>query len=264
MGLFPNPIKVLRTVRNAASSVSKGKIKTATRQVASAVNQISGSPVIQAVFAPVAIPQAIVSAGIAGGPKAAIAAAHGVLKNPVLRAGYVAAGIAFPPFAPLSAGAIASMEAASRLLDAYESKDPKVAAAAALQLAKTIQNAVAGDPGAARARQVINEIDATRDIFGDYQKGAPDAKKAIDALKARAAAGDKRAQAGVRALEFVSSRAAIKGKVPVKGHLMAHREKPDMMALVSAAVRTPSGIRIGDFSVLKTGRILHKGKPVRK
>jgi len=257
-------MKVLRTVRNAASSVSKGKIKTATRQVASAVNQISGSPVIQAVFAPVAIPQSIVSGAIAGGPKGALNAAQQALKNPVLKAGYVAAGVAFPPFAPLSAGAIASMEASSRLLDAYESKDPKMAAAAALQLATTIRNAQAGDPGAARARQAINEIDATRKIFDDFQRGAPDAKKQIEALKKKAKAGDKRAQAGVRALDFVASRASIKGKVPVKAAIMGQKEKPDLMALVSAAVRTPSGVRIGDFSVLKTGRILHKGKPVRK
>jgi hypothetical protein len=264
MSLFPDPMKVVHTARAAVSSAAKLKVKKAVKQSARAVNEVTRANVVQALFPAQAIPKVIISGAISGGKRGALESAQSVLKNPVLKAGYVAVGIAFPPFAPLSAGTIASMEAASRLLDGVEAKDPKVVAQASLQLAKTLENARNGDPGAARAQQMIGELEKTRDIFDDFQKGAPAAKQAIDEIRARAKRGDKRAQVGAHMLEFVATRAGLKGKAPLKAAIAGAKNSPSITSLVAAAIRSPSGVRIGDFSVLSTGRILHKGKPVRK
>jgi hypothetical protein len=263
MSLFPDPLKAVSQARQAIGSVLKGKPKAAIQHVAGGVNAIAGSQVIQAVFPVQAIPKAIIAGAVQGGKKGALAAAQNSLKNPVLKAMYGAVGLAFPPFAPLSAGTIAGMEASSRLLDAYESKNAKEAAAAAMQLAATAQKVKEGDPGAARAMQSITEVGKARELLEDFEKGAPAAVAAVKAMKSSAERGDARAKAGMYLFQAVATRAAQKG-VPTKPKIRIAHEAPTMVSLVSAAMRSPSGVRLGGFSVLSTGRILYKGKGVRK
>ena len=44
----------------------------------------------------------------------------------------------------------------------------------------------------------------------------------------------------------------------------AQRKAPGLLAGVSAGVNSPKGLRMGDFSILSTGRILYKGKSIRR
>lgn len=263
MSLFPDPMKALKSIKHAATAVVHGKVKKAAHHVAVGVNEVTRAHVVQAVFPAQAIPKAIVSAAIAHGPKGALDAAHEALKNPVMKGKLMAGAVVFPPLAPLSAAGIGGMEASSRLLDAAESKDPKAAAAAAMQLAATAVAAKDGIAGAARAKQSLTELGSARAVWNDLQKGAPKAQEAVAMLKKAAAAGDKRAKAGIQTLEFVAARAHLKGQAPKKVGLTAHRESPSLLAATAAAINAPSGIRVGDFSVLRTGRILHKGKALR-
>jgi hypothetical protein len=261
--LLPDPIKIVSHAGAAVGDVAKLKIGAAFKQAGQAVNQITGSQILQTAFAPVIVPANIINGAVTGGPKGALAAAKSVLKNPIMKATYSAAGMVFPPIAPATSAAVAAMESTSRVLDALESKDPKAIASAALQLASTGALAESGVTGAIRANDLISQVQKARGIASDLLSGNKTALAAAAKLKAQAAAGDPKAQAAHHLLSAVTIRQSVKtgqGKAAV--HQAARVESPSLLSMVHAAMSSPHGVKIGDFSVLKTGRTLHKGKAI--
>lgn len=262
-GIFPDPVKAIKNVGRAIGAVTHGQVKKAVQHLGDGVNNIAGAHAIQAVFPTKAIPAAIFSAAASHGPKGALDAAHNVVKNPVTKAAYMAAGIAFPPFAPLSAGAIGAMEGSSRLLDGLESGNPKAVASAAFSIAATTARAKAGDAGAARAVQSIDTVRSARELLSKVSNGNKGAQSTVDALR-RSAATSPAAKSKLHTYESVAARAALKGSLPSEAVNALHKNAPSLMAMVATALRSPAGVKIGDFSVLSTGRVLHKGKPMPK
>lgn len=241
------------------------KIQKAGKQAAAAVSRVTDNPLIQAGHWPLIVPNLVVHAA-KGGPKSALEAAHRTVKNPLIKAEVAAAGVLFPPVAPFSAAAIAGAEAAARVHDAMKSGDPKKIAAAALKVAATAALAKAGNPDAARGLAALNKVGGTMNLVRDLQKGVPAAKKAASAVNAKGGSGKSLAQ-------IVSARAALQNqknpdpKVRAAAHkaLTAIQQKsPGLLAGVQAAMRVPEKVQLGRFAVLRTGRILLDGKPIRK
>lgn len=262
--LFPDPLKAARDVGHAAGNVAHLKIAKAAADLGKAANQIAGSQVIQAAFPGSAIPASILAGAVSGGPKGALKAAHDVAKNPVLKGTITAVGVVFPPFAPVSAGAVAGLEASGRLIDGIESKDPKQIAQAALQIASTTALAAGGNEGAQRALDTINKVQGARNLAGRLAKGDPKAAAEVAGLASKAATGDPKASSALATFHAVTAREALRGKLPAKAAHAVHAEAPSLMSMVGAALNTPAGVRVGDFSVLRTGRILHKGASLKK
>lgn len=261
--LLPDPLKIVKHAGAAVGDLAHLKIAAAVKQAGQAVNQITGSQILQTTFAPVLVPANILNGAVTGGPKGALAAAKSVLKNPVMKATYSAAGMVFPPLAPASAAAVAGMEAASRVIDGIESKDPKMIASAALGLASTAAMASDGVTGAQRAMDLFGQVQKARGIAGDLLNGVPSALSAAAKLKAQAATGDPQAVSAHHLLSAVTIRQSVKtGKSTSAVHHAARVETPSLLAMVHAALKSPHGVKIGDFAVLKTGRTLHKGKAI--
>jgi len=260
---LPDPMKILKDAGSAVSNLAQGKVKKSVQALGAGVNQITGSALIQAAF-PVVAPANIINGAVTGGKAGAIKAAQSFLKNPTAKATYSAVGLIFPPLAPVSAGAVAGMEAASRVLDGIEAKDPKAIASAALQFAATQALASDGNPGAKRALDYIEKTSKARGIADLMMAGDHEAQAAAATLKKQAASGDKAAQAANHLLSSVLVRQSAKKGSPQKPaiHGAARSEAPNLLAQVHAAMTSPAGLRIGDFSVLRTGRVLHKGKAI--
>ncbi len=258
--VFPDPMKVLKQVGHVASDVVHLKAQRAVKDLGRGVNQITGSQIIQAAF-PVAAPANILNGAVTGGKSGALKAARSFLKNPIAKATYSAVGLVFPPAAPISAAAVAGMEAASRVLDGIESGDPKAVAAGALQFASTEALAGAKIPGAQRALDTITKVAKARDVVTDIMKGDPHAVAAAADLKKKAASGDKKAQEAHHVLSAVLVRHSFAKKLPPVQHA-AQKESPTLMAQVHAAMNSPQGLRLGKFAVLRTGRVLYNGKGI--
>lgn len=259
--ILPDPLKVVKEAGAAVGSLAHLKVKKAVQHMGRGVNQITGSAVLQAAF-PALAPANVVNGAITGGKKGALKAAQSYLKNPIAKATYGAVGLVFPPLAPLSAGVVAGMEASSRVLDGLESKDPKAVAAAALQFAATEMHAADGVTGAARGLDLLKKTAAARGIAEGLISGNPEVAKAVAETKKLAASGDVKAQAAHHLLTAVTLREASKTSQKSKVHAAARKASPSLLALVQSAMRSPHGVRIGDFSVLRTGRVLHKGKSI--
>jgi hypothetical protein len=262
--LLPDPLKIVKQAGRAIKDVAHIKIKKAVKDVGRGVNQITGSALIQTAFPVYAVPANIVNGAVTGGSVGALKAAQSVLKNPVAKATYAAAGLIVPPLAPATAGVVAGMEATSRVLDALESKDPKAIAAAALSYASTAAQAANGIPGAVRAMDLLKKTQAARGIAGQILSGDAGATKAAADTKKLALSGDAKAQAAHHLLSSVLLRQASKSNAPAAPAVRAaaRKETPSLVAEVHAALTSPHGVRIGDYSVLRTGRVLHKGKQI--
>lgn len=260
-GIVPDPMKILKSIGAAAGNLAHGKISASVKSLGRGVNQITGSQIIQAAF-PVVAPANIVNGAVTGGKSGAVKAAQSFLKNPVAKATYTAVGVVFPPIAPVTAGAVAGMEASSRLLDGLESKDPKMVASAALQLAATQVLSKDGIPGATRALDYIDKTGKARGIAGNILSGDPEAQKSMAELKKLADSGDPKAQAAHHLLSAVVLRESAKTPAKPAVHAAGREASPTLLAQVHSAMTSPHGLRIGDFSVLKTGRVLHKGKAI--
>lgn len=257
--LLPDPMIVVKSLGHAVTDAAHLKISRSVKDLGRGVNQITGSQIIQAAF-PVVAPANIVNGAVTGGKSGAIKAAQSFLKNPIAKATYTAVGVVFPPIAPVTAGAVAGMEAASRLIDGLESKDPRMIASAALQLASTQLLAHDGIPGAQRALEYIDKTGKARGIAELIGKGDGAAIAAANELKKQAASGDPKAAAAHHLLSAVLFRQS--GKTPQKPaiHAAGKSNAPTLLAQVHAAQNSPHGLRIGDFTVLRTGRLLHRGK----
>ena len=250
--------------------LAKGKVKKAVKATGAAVQKITKNPLIQATYPPAMIPAHLISAAAAKGPKGALAAAKQYAQNPVIKAELAAVAVVFPPVAPASAAGIAAMEATSRIVNGINSKDPKKIASAVIQVAATQAMAKAGSKEAARALNLMKDTQTAQKIAKGL-KGAA----AIKRIAAQAKAGNPAAK---RAAEMVQS-AAIRNaaqvlaskNAPPKKALAARKllttaqlKKPGLTTGTLTALAVPKGMRLGDFSLLRTGRILYRGKPVRE
>lgn len=264
--LLPDPFKIFTGLTRTAKDLTHLKIQSAVKNLGSSVDQIAGSQIIQAGF-PGVVPAAILNGAVTGGKAGALKAARSFLKNPVAKATYAAVGVILPPVAPISAGMIAGMETASRLIDGIESKDPKAIAAAALSLASTEVQAAGGIPGAVRALDTIDKAKKAMGIVERIGLGDGAAIKSVADLKAQAAKGDPKAQAAQHVLQAALMREGFKKTAPTPAKKAiaktALKEMPSLAAQVHAAYSSPTGVRIGNYSVLSTGRLLLKGKGLK-
>lgn len=248
--------------------LAKGKISKAAKATGAAVSKVANNPIIQAAYVPATVPTAVVSGAVARGKKGALDAVKKFGKNPIIKAELVAAGILFPPVAPASAAGLAAMEASSRVVDGINSGDPKKIAAAAVQIAGTQLLASQGNPAAKRALTVMKDVNSARKIalgkvggIGNIQaaakQGNAGAKKALDLIKA---------QAVRNAAQVASDKKAPPKKKAAARNLLARAQvkAPALTAGTLAALNSPKGVKVGDFSLLRTGRILYRGKPIRK
>jgi hypothetical protein len=251
----------------AGSLLIKGKIARAAKATGRSVSLVAGNPIISSTFGSVAIPADIVAAAVSKGPTGALEAAKRAVSNPLTKAKLAALAIVMPPMAPLSAGGLASMEAASRLVDGLQSKDPRIIASAATSLAVTMAEASRGNPDAKRALAVIDEVREARKVLASKVPGL------INRVQNLAARGDPRAQKTMNVLSAVKVRAALRTTkstnkvVAAKARKVvaaAQKKAPDLVAGMTAAVNTPRGLRVGDVAVLSTGRLLLRGRPIRK
>lgn len=119
------------------------------------------NPILQTAYAPIVLPAHLISAGVQGGVDGAVDAAKQELRNPVRRAAIKVAAVIFPPAAPAAVG----LEAANRLLDAAESKDPVEAAKAAASLGAIIGLSDAGDIDAQKTLGVVNQAKKARETL---------------------------------------------------------------------------------------------------
>lgn len=262
--LLPDPVKIVKDLGHAASDLVHLKVQKAAQHVGSGVNQITGSSIIQAGW-PGIVPAHILNGAVTGGKAGAVKAAQGFLKNPVAKSTYAAVGLVFPPVAPISAGMVAGMEASSRLIDGLESKDPKLIAQAALQLASTQAQAAAGIPGAQRALDIINKTSVAKDLAVGLLTGDQKALASHAALKKQADAGDLKAKSAKHMADVAMAREAMRKNHPGSKDAKAAMKKvaPSLASEVHAALTSPHGIRIGNFAVLSTGRVVRKGRAMK-
>lgn len=247
----------------------RGKVGKAAKLAAHSTSKLLQNPVIQASFPIVTVPAGVLTATIAHGPKGAMQALKSVASNPLIKAELAAAAVVFPPAAPASALGIAAMEAGSRVVDGINSKDPKKVAAAAVQVAGTKLLAGQGNADAKRALTVMKDLSSARKLAGGKNRGL------FQQITAAAKAGDKKAKKRLDLVQFVAVRRAgqVANSTTAKpaqkqaaGKLIAKAQlkKPGLTVGTLTALSSPKGVRIGDFSLLSTGRILYQGRPVRK
>lgn len=229
----------------------------------SAADTVAGAGIIQAASPMLKAPVDVINAASKGATNA-VQAAQKFLALPGAAKEFGALALEIPDFRPNSAESVAAVEAVSRLLDALNSGKPEVVARAAMQRAAT-EAMSKKYPGAARAVNLLKEVSAGRKLVGDAAKNVPQAKNAILKLKKAALQpANKKAKTGFGQLQTIAAREAVHGRLPKDAVHKLAVGSPTLLSLVQMAKRTPSGVRLGDWSVLATGRILHKGKPIRK
>lgn len=247
--------------------VTHGKFLRAAKAAGGAVGQVTSNHAIQAAFPMLAVPASVVAGAASKGPKGALGAFQNFAKNPIIKAELAAVSVAFPPVAPATAAGLAAMEASSRIVDAVRSGDPKKIAAAAMQIGSTKLAAAAGDLDAKRALGVMKQIGKARDIVHAANP------QELAAVKAAAKQGNASAKTLLTVIQHQAIREAhkeTKHKDPAvraagRARLIsAEKSAPGIYVGTIAALNSPRGVRFGDFALLRTGRILHNGKPVRQ
>lgn len=244
-----------------------GKFLRAAKAAGGAVGQVTSNHAIQAAFPMLAVPASVVAGAAAKGPKGALAAIQHFGKNPIIKAELAAVSVAFPPLAPITATGIAAMEASSRVVDALRSGDPKKIAGAAMQVAGTQLEAAAGNLDAVRGLKMLKDVDRARRVV---QGANP---QALAKVKAAAKQGNASARDLLTVIQHQAVREAHKAtqsknpSVRAAGRarlIAAEKSAPGILVGTMAALKSPKGVRFGDFALLRTGRILHNGKPVRQ
>lgn len=249
--------------------VVQGKFKRAAIATGHAVSKVTSNHLLQSSFGNIAVPAAVLSGAVKGGPKGALAAVKNAADNPITKAELAALAVVIPPLAPASAAGIAAMEATSRIVDGITSKDPKKIAQAAMQIGATAMKAKEGDPDAQRALNIINSTMKARGIVTSGDSNA------VSNVKAAAKQGNATAAAllaqikhqHVREAAKVVNNPKAKPALKAKGRATIARAQvkaPATLAGTLAALNSPKGVRVGDFAILRTARVLHKGKPIRK
>lgn len=247
--------------------LTHGKFLRAAKATGGAVGQVVDNHAIQAAFPMLTVPASVVAGAAAKGPKGALAAVKNFGKNPIIKAELAAVSVAFPPLAPATAAGIAAMEASSRVVDAIRSGDPKKMAAAAMQIGGTQLAAAAGNPDAIRGLQLMKDVDKARKIVNGANP------QALAAVKSAAKQGNASAKNLLTVIQHQAVREAHKetqSKDPKtraagrKRLIAAEKAAPGILVGTMAALKSPRGVRFGDFALLRTGRILHNGKPIRQ
>lgn len=247
--------------------ITHGKFLRAAKAAGGAVGQVTSNHAIQAAFPMLAVPASVVAGAASKGPKGALGAFQNFAKNPIIKAELAAVSVVFPPVAPATAAGIAAMEASSRIIDAARSGDPKKIAAAAMQIGSTQLAAAAGDLGAKNALSLMKNVDKARKLVNGANP------QALAAVKQAAKQGNASAKTLLTIIQHQAVREAHKEtvskdpKVRAAGRarlIAAEKAAPGIMVGTLAALKSPKGVRFGDFALLRTGRILHNGKPVRQ
>lgn len=258
--------------RGVFGELTRFHLAGAVKAAGGAVAKVGSNHLLQATMGNIAVPAALIGAAAQHGPKGALMAAKSAANNPITKAELAAAGVIFPPVAPISAAGIAGMEGVSRIVDGIRSKDPAMIAQAAMQVAGTQLLAKAGNPGAARALRVMSTVDQARKVV---QGTVPGASRQVAAVMNAARSGNASAKSLLTVIQHQAVREAHKtvasSKAPPAAKAKARKlitkaqvKAPGLLAPTVAAFKAPRGVRAGDFAVLRTGRILYRGKPVRK
>lgn len=117
------------------------------------------NPWISTAFGPVAITGNLLLSTAKEGPEGALRVAKDELKNPVRQAAIKAVAVVFPPAAP----AAAMYEAANRVVQAVDHKDPAEAVKAVAQIAATQALAETGDADAIKGLDMLKKAKAAYD-----------------------------------------------------------------------------------------------------
>lgn len=257
------------SAKGAVIALAHGKVKTAGQKAAGVVNAVASNRALQAGWPGSFVPAAVASAAAKGGPKAAIAEAKRVVANPTLRSEVAAAAVIFPPIKPLTGGAVAAVETAARVNDSLASGNPARIAQAAMQVAATTAAAMGGNAGAARALSAFKSVETVGHVTAALKAGVPAAKAAVSQAKAAGKAGE----AALSVAKMLSVRSALVDSVSKDPSVRKRAQElltalqksnPSLVQAVKAAFESPKGLKIGKFSILRTGRILLDGKPIRK
>jgi hypothetical protein len=268
-GVGKNTVKAAGAVVTLKPGKAVKAAKAAGKSAAGAVSAVTNNHLIQSVWPPVTVPAAVVSGAVKNGKKGATAAIKNFGKNPIVKAQIKAAGVVFPPIAPASASAVASMEASGRIIDDLESGDPKRIAGASVRVAGTALLAAEGNPGAKRAIDTIKKAKSARALALGAINGNPKAEQAIAMAKRKGTAAAKN---GLALVQTMAAREALKAAASTNPAVRAKASKivtklqleaPNLLAAVRTAMTSPKGVKIGQFAVIRTGRILRDGRPIR-
>lgn len=248
------------------------RVANAVKAAGGAVSKVGSNHLLQATMGNIAVPASLIGAVVKGGPKAGLSAVKHAANNPIIKAELAAAAVIFPPVAPISAAGIAGMEGASRIVDGIRSKNPALVAQAVMQVAGTQLLAQTGNAGAARALGAMKTVSRARDIVNGV---APQARRQLAAIQGAAKQGNAGAKNVLAVIKHQALREAHKTiesktappKVKAGARRLitsAQKKAPGLLAGTVAAIRAPRGVRAGDFQILRSGRVLYRGEPVRK
>jgi len=253
---------VAKGVTGAGKAIVTGKPKEAAKQLGRAVTAVTSNPVVQAGW-PGTIPVHVAAGLATGGVKGAVRNAKQAGTNPAVRAEMAAASIIFPPVAPVMGAAIAATEGAARLNSALISKNPLKIGQAVTAMAGTAALAAGGNSAAARTLATVGKVGGVMNVVAGLKTGSVPAKKAVAGAKGNAKALGQILQTrdALKGLKSPSAatRAAATGLIS-----KLQLSNPQLLAGVQAGINVPERISFERFDVLRTGRILLDGKPVRK
>lgn len=226
-------------IKKAVKSAGK-VVKAVTKPVA----KLGGNKFVQAAVPVLAINSSITASTVRGGPKAGFRAAEAALKNPVMRKAGALTAMSFPAAAPV----VAMQEAAIRTLDAVKSKNPQLAAGAALQVAATFAGAKT-NPEMARAAKTLKAVARARTLVHAAANATGGTKARLEAEVARNPAAQLYA---LRQLATKNTPAAARARAEL-ARLPNGRKV--LESIQKAVVATPKTVQVRQFTVDRSGRV---------
>lgn len=233
-------------------------IKKAVKSVAKPIGKIASNNYVQAACPMLAINSAIVTRTISHGPKGGFAAAEAALKNPVMRKAAAVTAMAFPAAAPVAA----AQEAAIRTLDAVKSKDPRLAAGAALQIAATMAGAKT-NPDIARAAAVLKKTAHAKALLKKWGNTTGAARAAVEKEIAKTPAAQLLFLRDLDRATLSPNPKLRAAATKAKKTLVATPHGRMAMRGVQAARATPKTIQARNFTVTKDARVCLNGRRLR-
>lgn len=221
-------------------------VKKAVKAVAKPVTKVAGNKYLQAAVPVLAVNSSIVASTVSGGPKAGFAAANNALRNPVTRKAAAMTAMVFPAAAPVAA----MQEAAIRTLDAVKSKNPQLAAGAALQIAATFAGAKS-NPDMRRAANALRSVAKARNLVSAAVNASGSTKAQLEAAVARSPAAQLfalRQLALKNTPEAARARAEL-GRTPEGRKVLSEIQR--------AHVQTVKTVQVRQFTVDRGGRVRH-------
>lgn len=226
-------------IKKAVKSAGK-VVKAVTKPVA----KLGGNKFVQAAVPVLAINSSITASTVRGGPKAGFRAAEAALKNPVMRKAGALTAMAFPAAAPV----VAMQEAAIRTLDAMKSKNPQLAAGAALQVAATFAGAKT-NPEMARAAKTLKAVARARTLVNAAANATGGTKARLEAEVARNPAAQLYA---LRQLATKNTPAAARARAELS---RLPNGRKVLESIQKAVVATPKTVQVRQFTVDRSGRV---------